>query len=219
LPPLPPLILPRNAERTWIKCDKQPREIDDLETNPFGAPEPAKNREMELHPDLAAHLQKNNRILLTGIKATLNEDQQQLLLEDFSTALDHWDVKACCNRIERFKAIEASRYADINSSYGKADVNIAVKLLVPLDAVEDWKNQKKLNIRILALDDDDSLLRCRFSLLPPERKDEQQAAEVITSKKRGTARMYSVPMTMTSSEDEKDEAQDHLPKRYQLALP
>lgn len=141
---------------------------------------------MVLHPDLENHLQKCSSYLLTGIKSGLDADQISLLLSDFSIALDHWDIKACCNRVESFKALEASRYAEINPAYGKVDVNIAVKLLVPLESEEDWRNQKRFNVGIQSFADD-SLLRCRFSLLKPEGEqvNDASAAEEETKKPRG----------------------------------
>jgi hypothetical protein len=61
------------------------------------------------------------------------------------------DAIAACTRNQLFKAAEASRYSDLNLSYGKADVTVAVKLLVPIDWTDEWETKHEQSFGIKPL--------------------------------------------------------------------
>ena len=167
LPPLPPLPTISMPERIWTKCSKE-ASPDDIEANPFGAPLPEKSRMVVLHPDLFLFLKNNSAHLAAGIKNLLDPGQVALLLSDFDSALERWDPIAYCDRTEKWKAIEASRYADFNPVHGRVDVNVAVKLLVPIEAEENWKQHSQYCVGVKPAEKaGEGWKNLRFSLLEP----------------------------------------------------
>ena len=109
-------------------------------SNPFGAAPLPKDKAYVLHPGVGVHLIQMTKGRIRGLASDLSTDQKTLLRNDFLEALELWDDAALVTEIDMWKAIEASRYATFNRSYGLADVNVAVKLLIPkwlaLDAVQ-----------------------------------------------------------------------------------
>ena len=100
-------------------------------SNPFGAAPQPKDKVYVLHNGVGAHLITMGKGRIRGLASDLSTDQKTLLKNDFIEALELWDDIALVTEIEMWKAIEASRYAFFNKSYGLADVNVAVKLLIP----------------------------------------------------------------------------------------
>jgi hypothetical protein len=137
LPPLPDYP-PRAIKRTWTGCNEDgDDEEEDEDNNPFALPPPPKDREAVLHPDILIHLVSNKAGQKQGLKKSLTESQLSLIAKDFDPALHRWDASFTCTERERWKALEASRYATFNPCVGQVDVNVAVNLLVPLIDAED----------------------------------------------------------------------------------
>jgi len=101
------------------------------ESNPFGAAPQPKEKAYVLHPGVGVHLICMGKGRIRGLASDLSADQKTLLKNDFIEALELWDDTALVTEIDIWKAVEASRYAFFNRSYGLADVNVAVKLLIP----------------------------------------------------------------------------------------
>ncbi len=170
LPPLPEYPYTRAPERTWQHYSCPDEEEYDDDDNPFGLPPPPKHRQAVLHPDIEKHLRGNPGGQKRGIKPSLTEAQRTLILADFDKALDNWEPTFTCPTGEKWKALEASRYATFNPVMNRADVNVAVKLLVPAEDAEDWEASKKYCVSIRATEhqEEQETYLCRFALLPPQ---------------------------------------------------
>ena len=129
----------QTIKRTWRpviykpgQAPTQPNvEGECTESNPFGAAPQPKDKAYVLHPGVGTHLICMGKGRIRGLASDLSADQKTLLKNDVIEALELWDDIALVTEIDMWKAIEASRYAFFNRSYGLADVNVAVKLLIP----------------------------------------------------------------------------------------
>ena len=101
------------------------------ELNPFGAEPLAKDQVFVLHPGVMKHMLQLKRGRIRSLASDLSTDQKTLLRNDFVEALSLWEPTSVATEMEMWKSMEASRYALFNKSYGLADVNVAVKLLIP----------------------------------------------------------------------------------------
>jgi hypothetical protein len=87
------------------------------------------------------HLTEHSSSLPVSFLISLKEAQKDLLFQDLREALNRLDPIAACTRPNLFKAAEASRYSDLNFSYGKANVTVAAKLLLPTEWVYEWETR------------------------------------------------------------------------------
>jgi hypothetical protein len=126
-------------------------------------------RDVVLHPAIVDHLTDQMQSLPVSFLTVLSEAPKDLLLQDLKEALNKWDHIASCTRNNLFKDAEASCYSDLNLSYGKADVTVAAKLLVPTEWVYEWETKQNEAFGIKPLGESASIgiHRCRFGLTKP----------------------------------------------------
>jgi hypothetical protein len=127
------------TERTWLK-PRETRDSDsdgeDFETNPFNLPRVPKEKVVVLHPGVAAHMSAMTRGRRNTLGRGMSPAQKELLKSDFLKGMDFWESTWIIQNGEMWRALEASRYSEANPEYGRADVDLAVKLLVPMDVAE-----------------------------------------------------------------------------------
>jgi hypothetical protein len=115
--------------------------------NPFGLgppPTPLKDQAHVFHPGVNEHLMTITKGRLRGLGLDLSLDQKALIQNGFVEALGIWNEAAYTTEREMWKSLEASRYGIYNQTYGLADVNVTVKLLIPLWLAADSKELEKM---------------------------------------------------------------------------
>ena len=103
-----------------------------------------KDQAHALLPGVNEHLMTIPKGRLRGLGLDLSQDQKALIQNDFIEALEIWNEAAFTTEMEMWKSLEASRYAVYNQTYGLADVNDAVKLLIPQWLAADSKELEKV---------------------------------------------------------------------------
>jgi len=139
--------------------------------NPYGAAPPKKDRELVVHPAVDAHMQQQKEGRKKGLKTLLSEPQCRLLEADFREALEEWDERSHAGDMEMWRALEASRYAVLNPDHDqvRADVNAAVKLLIPLRLVQSGPlsvKQKSWSVAAEKHEEGGEVYCCRFKIIP-----------------------------------------------------
>ena len=153
--------------RKW----KGPREVrlhGDEEENPFGLPPPVKERVVVLHPEVLHHMSTMTKGRFNSLKMGLSKGQVDLLREDFLDGLDFWSGTWCCSVVEMWRALEASKYCELNPEIGQADIDVAVKLLIPLDLAQDAPKMRQDCWSISVREHLEGLetFRTKFSIVP-----------------------------------------------------
>jgi hypothetical protein len=158
-------------ERTW-EPPQEVRPTDDFDadpaSNPFAIPLPPKDKVVVLHPAVVQHM----RAMISGrrksLKIGLSLDQIALLKEDFLEGLDFWEPSWCCEEMAMWQALEASRYAEANSIFGRANVDLAVKLLVPTELANDPEALKRACWGVKPLEhlEGNEVCKTRFRIVP-----------------------------------------------------
>ncbi len=101
-----------------------------------------------VHPGVRLHFTRVIKGRLRGISQDMTVDQKTLCFNDFVEALDRFEPTFAVTETTLWQAMEASRYVLFNRSYGVADVNAAVKLLV-LKEIAD--NPEQLERKVWAV--------------------------------------------------------------------
>ena len=84
-----------------------------------------------------------------------------------------------------WQSLEASRYAECNPEYGRTDVDLAVKLLVPIDVAEDAEALKRLwNIKSSPHYEGSEMFSTRFVIVPHVTSSSSSAASLGSSRGR-----------------------------------
>ena len=115
----------------------------------------------------------------------MSEAQVELLTTDFLEGLDYWESTWCTPAVTMWQALEASRYAECNPVYGRADVDLAVKLLVPVDVAEDAAVLKKQwGIKPSPHLEGNEMFNTRFSITPAPNASSSGSASLGSSRGR-----------------------------------
>jgi hypothetical protein len=96
-----------------------------------------------LHPEILNHMSIMTRGRFDSLKMGLTKDQVDLLREDFLEGFDFWSGTWCCSFTEMWRALETSKYCEANQESGRADIDVAVKLFIPLDLAQDTPKRKQ----------------------------------------------------------------------------
>ncbi len=157
--------------RTW-EASKEINDSDsdgeDVAANPFGISKPPKEKVVVLHPGIVEHMRANMRGRRKPLRKGLTVAQVELLKDDFLCGLDFWERTWCTQEVTMWPALEASRYAEANPTYGQADIDLAVKLLVPIDVAEDARvlAQTCWNVKPFPHTEENEVFNTRFSIVP-----------------------------------------------------
>jgi hypothetical protein len=177
-------------ERTW----QGPREVadsdsegEDPDANLFGLSKPQKDKVVVLHPALVEHMSSMVRGRRKALKRGMSPAQVELLQSDFLQALDFWEPSWVVQSNTLWQTLEASRYAEVNPVFGRADVDLACKLLVPLDVAEDSEVLARTvwSVRILQHTEGSEVLNTRFSMVPCKSPKEKRVPLTITMGRGG----------------------------------
>lgn len=143
-------------------------EGDDPDANPFGLSKPPKDKVVVLHPALVEHMSSMVRGRRRALKRGMSKAQVELLQADFLQSLDFWEHSWVVQEFTLWQALEASRYAEVNPVYGRADVDLACKLLVLIDVAEDSEVLARTvwSVRISPHNEGNEELHTRFLMIP-----------------------------------------------------
>ena len=160
-------------------------EEDDFESNPFGIQRAPKEKPVVLHPAIVLHMGSFTHGRRNALRRGLSEAQVELLTADFLEGLDYWESTWCCQGVTMWQSLEASRYAECNPEYGRADVDLAAKLLVPIDVADDAEALKKLwSIKTSHHYEGSEMFSTRFAIVPYVKSSSGSAASLGSSRGR-----------------------------------
>jgi hypothetical protein len=180
----------------WTACQLEPK--DDSDFDPFSTGNVVAERFATLHPDVLQHLTERRGVLARPLRQELNQIQVALIEQDFQETLECWDKTLIPAKGAMWQCLEASRYCFSNPLFREAtaDVNVAVKLLVPESDAADWHRHSVLCVGIRAHESEMGVktspsLLC--VLLEPLRKPRLLAQLLAQQKHRHPQKGQSTP--------------------------